>query len=76
MKDNKNVTQNDLKVLKLQENSCHFMTNLVEDIIDLSRIEFNKFELNEAWFSMKDLIEEVFDIVSFQVTSKGLLLDY
>jgi signal transduction histidine kinase len=41
------------------------MANLVEDIIDLSRIEFNKFELNESWFSMKDLLEEVFDIVSF-----------
>lgn len=41
------------------------MANLVEDIIDLSRIEFNKFELNENWFSIKDLLEEVFDIVSF-----------
>jgi signal transduction histidine kinase len=36
------------------------MMNLVEDILDLSRFEFNKFELNNSWFSIIDLIEEAF----------------
>lgn len=44
----------------MQENSCHFMINLIEDILDLSRFEFNKFELNNSWFYIIDLIEEVF----------------
>jgi len=41
------------------------MTNLVDDIIDLSRIEFNRFELHEEWFSVSELIHEIFDIVQF-----------
>ena len=39
------------------------MNNLIEDIIDLSRIEFNRFELHEEWFSINDLIVEIFDVV-------------
>jgi signal transduction histidine kinase len=52
------------------------MINLVEDILDLSRLEFNKFELNNSWFLITDLIEEVFQLTSYQASSKKLELIY
>ncbi len=52
------------------------MINLVEDILDLSRFEFNKFELHNSWFSIIDLIEEVFELTDFQAKSKKISLTY
>jgi two-component system sensor histidine kinase/response regulator len=52
------------------------MVNLVEDILDLSRFEFNKFKLNNSWFFVVDLIEEVFQLTSFIAVSKNIDLTY
>ena len=41
------------------------MESLVEDILDLSRIEFNNFELHYSWFNIRDVIEEVFSMVNY-----------
>eukprot|EP00350_Pseudokeronopsis_sp_OXSARD2_P003336 CAMPEP_0170564350 /NCGR_PEP_ID=MMETSP0211-20121228/72402_1 /TAXON_ID=311385 /ORGANISM="Pseudokeronopsis sp., Strain OXSARD2" /LENGTH=64 /DNA_ID=CAMNT_0010883693 /DNA_START=1270 /DNA_END=1464 /DNA_ORIENTATION=- len=56
----------------MQLNSCLFMQNLVEDIIDLSRFEFNKFEENPTVFMIGKLIDEVADIIDLQAQSKGI----
>ncbi len=56
----------------MQRNSCLFMQNIIEDIMDLSKIEFNKFEENPTLFSIKDAIEEVLELVEFQLESKKL----
>jgi signal transduction histidine kinase len=60
----------------MQKASCHFMMNLVEDILDLSRFEFNKFELNNSWFKINDLLEEVLELTNFQAQSKKISLSY
>ncbi len=49
-----------------------FMVNLVEDILDFSRIQFNKFELVYTWFTVADVISEVADIVDFQIKEKEI----
>lgn len=41
------------------------MVNLVEDILDFSRIQFDKFDLLFTWFAITDIIDEVQDIVDF-----------
>ena len=39
--------------------------SLVEDILDLSKIQFNRFELNLSWFSIQDLINEALAMCQF-----------
>ena len=41
------------------------MQNMIEDIVDLSRMQFNEFEIVLSDFSFRDAINEVFDIISF-----------
>lgn len=50
------------------------MVNLIEDILDYSRIQFDKFEKQLTNFSLSDIVKEVYDIVEFQATEKGLNL--
>lgn len=50
------------------------MQNTIEDILDISRIEFKNFQINYSWFSLNNVIDEVFDIVEYQASSKGIRL--
>ena len=44
------------KTLKLQRNSCLFLLNLIEDVLDLSKIQFDKFEVQNTWFSLQSVV--------------------
>jgi signal transduction histidine kinase len=48
--------------------------SLVEDILDLSKIQFNRFELNLSWFSIQDLINEALAMCQFQAQARNLKL--
>lgn len=56
-------------------NSALHLESLVEDALDLSRIENNKFTLNKDTFDLKAAINDVCDIMMFQVESKQLSLE-
>ena len=51
-----------------------FISSLVEDILDLSRIEFQSFELNYSEFSIKTVIEEIYSMVEFQAKQLNIEL--
>lgn len=60
--------KSDLKaqnILKLQKNSALFMTNLIEDILDLSKINFDKFDPQTSWFNISEVVEDVFNILEY-----------
>jgi signal transduction histidine kinase len=42
------------------------MMSLIEDVLDMSRLEFNNFELNLSWFCVDHIIKEVFDMMQYQ----------
>ena len=48
--------------------------SLVEDILDLSKIQFNRFELSLSWFSIHDLIKEALAMCQFQAQARNLKL--
>ena len=48
--------------------------SLVEDILDLSKIQFNRFELSLSWFSIQDLINEALAMCQFQAQARNLKL--
>lgn len=50
------------------------MQSLVEDILDLSRIEFNQFKLNISEFYVEDIIKEIFTMVEFQAKQNNINL--
>lgn len=52
------------------------MLHLIEDILDLSKIQFNSFEQNLTWFSLQRVIDDVFDMVDFQALDKGIDLQF
>jgi K+-sensing histidine kinase KdpD len=41
------------------------MVNLIDDILDYSRMQFSNFELNPSWFTIDEIVTEVYDIVDF-----------
>jgi signal transduction histidine kinase len=51
------------------------MVNLIEDILDYSRMQFSKFEQNLSWFTICDIVNEVYDIVDFQATDRHVSLE-
>jgi K+-sensing histidine kinase KdpD len=57
--------QRQQEVLEIQESSGKFLQNLIEDILDLSRMQFDHFTLNYSSFALEDVVDEVMQIVSF-----------
>lgn len=46
-------------------NSAIHLENVIEDALDMSRIENERFEINIATFDIKEAIQETFDIMQF-----------
>ena len=55
--------------------SARALTELLEDVLDVSRIEAGKFELQPTHFDLYALIKECADMVRHEVERKGLELD-
>ncbi|TNV85225.1 hypothetical protein FGO68_gene1273 [Halteria grandinella] len=65
------------KFLQVVFNSSLHLQNVIEDALDISRLENNKFTLFKEEFNVKKAIEEVADILRFQIEQKhiGLILE-
>ena len=47
---------------------------MVEDIMDLSRFQFNEFQLNLSWFTFHEVVDEVISMCQFQAQSRKVKL--
>lgn len=52
------------------------LLNVINDVLDFSKIESGKFELNNHQFILKKLIEEVFKVFEPKVIQSGIALRY
>ena len=50
------------------------LLNLINDILDLSKVEASQLELEQTGFSLNDLLEKVTEMVSARAQEKGLAL--
>ncbi len=53
------------KLLSIVYNSAHHLSNVIEDMLDVTRIENNKFEIFKTLFDFRTAVQEVYDIMSF-----------
>jgi len=65
-----------LQLLQLQQSSCKYLLHLIEDILDLSKFEFGKFQLEKKTFKIEDEVKDVIDILSQQSRHSGIQLNY
>jgi signal transduction histidine kinase len=52
------------------------MMNLIEDITDYSKIQLQKFDIYNSWFSFKEITDDVFQMLDFQASFKHVKLAY
>lgn len=64
------------KQLRMVQSSARHLLSLINDLLDLTRIESGKIELEVAPLSCRPLIGEVLDSFKPQARSKGLALEF
>ncbi|TNV84633.1 hypothetical protein FGO68_gene14129 [Halteria grandinella] len=62
------------RFIQIALNSSMHLENVIEDALDISRLENNKFQIFQELFTVRDLVKQVSDIMRFQVEQKGLTL--
>ena len=45
--------------------SSIFLSNIIEEALDMSRIENNKFTINNEWFNIRDAISDIAKVMNF-----------
>ena len=45
---------------------------MIDDILDLTKIELNSFSLDKKWFKLEDTIKEITDIMREQLKFKNM----
>ncbi len=56
----------------LMKNSSEALLNVINDILDYSKIEAGKLDIEEIHFNLRTVLEEISDIISISVFDKGL----
>jgi two-component system, sensor histidine kinase len=75
---NENINPAQKELFQTLEASCNLLLNIIEDILDISKIEADKLMLNEKSFNLRDAVKSVIDITSPKVNalSKHLFLKF
>jgi signal transduction histidine kinase/DNA-binding NarL/FixJ family response regulator len=70
-----NLNSDDIKALKVINNSGTFLLTLINDILNISSIESNKIILQESTVNIKNLLNDVAILLQNSVDAKSLKLD-
>jgi len=57
-------------------NSSKILLNIINDILDYSKIEASKMEIESVSFELDTMLQNIFDLFHYQAEEKGLLLSY
>jgi signal transduction histidine kinase len=63
-----------VELLRTLKNSANFLLGLLNDILDLSKIESGKMTLEQIPVSMRELVHEAVNLFSGRASEKGLIL--
>ncbi|MBN1877986.1 MAG: response regulator [Anaerolineae bacterium] len=73
LKRNTMLTEAHLHGLNVIEESGYHLLSLINDVLDLAKVEAGRIELDEVDFSLPHLIENVTDIIRVRAERKGVL---
>lgn len=68
------LTQEQQKMLRSAQHSADFLLNLLNDLLDLSKIEAGQLELEQRPFSISGLLDQLASMFSVQAEERGLKL--
>ena len=51
------------KYIRIIKNSSIFLENIIEEALDMSRLENNKFQINESLFNIREAVQDVVSIM-------------
>jgi signal transduction histidine kinase/DNA-binding response OmpR family regulator len=68
-KNSFSIERKDYCLKKIEEASIHLLA-VINDILDMSKIEANRFELSPVEFDFEKMLQKVVDIINFQVDKK------
>ncbi|TGM55954.1 response regulator [Leptospira biflexa] len=71
-----NLTNEQMEYLTVLRNSGKALYNIINDILDLSRIESGKLEIEHIEFSIRDLLKETISLFLMKAKSKGIQISY
>lgn len=71
-----NLTPEQLDHVNVIRASTEGLRDLINDILDLSKVEAGMINLNMDWMHIRSVIEEVNDLISSMALDKGLELNY
>ena len=63
------IDRKDYCFLKIEEASRHLL-GIINDILDMSKIEANKFELSPAEFNFEKMLQQVVNVINFRVDQR------
>jgi signal transduction histidine kinase/CheY-like chemotaxis protein len=70
------INEEQEKSLSKISNNARHLLQLLNDLLDLSKIEAGKAEIEAEQFNLKELIDSVVPMVEGMITKKGLSLDF
>ena len=71
-----NLTEEQKEILGIIRTSGEAMLTIINDILDLSKIEAGRVELSTTVFPVQECIESAIDVVASRAASKGLEVQY
>jgi signal transduction histidine kinase len=75
LKRDRTLTEKQRKAVGIIHRSGDHLLMVINDILDLSKIELRKMDLHLRDFSLPKLLESISELIQVQVESKGLALD-
>ncbi|NJK28382.1 MAG: response regulator [Coleofasciculaceae cyanobacterium SM2_3_26] len=70
------LTSEQRQFAQIAHNSGRLLLNIINDILDLSKIESGQLELEEEPFHLEECVRSCVEILSSRATEKGLQLSY
>ncbi|MDR0622986.1 MAG: PTS transporter subunit EIIC [Treponema sp.] len=64
------IERKDYCLKKIEDASSHLL-GVINDILDISKIEANKFELSPAVFNFEKMIQKVVNVINFRIDEKN-----
>lgn len=76
LKRDKLLNEFQKKAVDVIERSGIHLLNLINDILDLSKIESRKMELHQTHFDLTSVLNSIVQMIRIQAEKKGLLFEY